>query len=85
MEKTSRVMIFTKAKIDEKSESLIDMGIQEFGGSKFHVLEGETDYYFVKLEGESRISLSPLALAGIFLVSGSVFLILYERSGRWKF
>jgi|GEM_PF-648588 hypothetical protein len=86
VEQKSSVMLFTTAEIVKMSPNLVDMGIRSFSGNNFRVIAGNvTGSYFVELRSVEGISLNPLAIAGIILVSGSIFLYFFERRGGWRF
>ncbi len=79
------VFVMTPAKIGSFSKNLKDLGVRTFSGRSFRVLAGNvTGTYYVDLVMNRQIDLNPIAIAGIVLISGSVFLALMERRGRWK-
>ncbi|TDA29269.1 MAG: hypothetical protein DSO00_04695 [Archaeoglobi archaeon] len=55
---------------------------QVFEGERIPLLEGNGSYY-VKFKFLDY-SISPIALAAILLISGSLFLVFFERRGGWK-
>ncbi len=68
----------------EKYENLSYKGIQDFGGQKYRVFEGNTTKCYLVFGGGGKVKVNPVALAGIFLLATSVFFYLRSRSGGWE-
>lgn len=66
----------------EKYENLTYKGVREFGGQKYSILEGNITSFNI-IFGSEKARENTLVLAGILLLSASLFLYLRGRSGRW--
>ncbi len=84
LDKPSRFMLLTTADVLDKSHSLNYVGVKNFGGSEFKVYEGFDKYFYIEFGSKSESSYNPLAMAGIFLIAGGVFLYFYEKRGGWR-
>lgn len=67
----------------EKYENLTYRGIREFGGQKYSMFEGNATSFYIIFGGE-QVRENPSVIAGIILISASLFLYLRGRSGRWE-
>ncbi len=85
LKRPSELMLLTTAEVTDKSDTLSYAGVRNFGGKSFKVYEGRSDYFFISFGGNVEINVNPLAIFGIALVAGSIFLYLYDRSGGWRF
>ncbi|MEM2727291.1 MAG: hypothetical protein QXV61_03435 [Archaeoglobaceae archaeon] len=75
-----RVMIIPLAEVVEYRN--LTQKKEDFNGEIIQLLEGNGSYY-VKFKFV-EYSESPIALIAILLISASIFLLFFEKRGRWK-
>ena len=78
-----RLMILSALPVEEY-KNLSYKGLQEFGGRKYMVFEGNVTKCSLVFGGEGRVKIDAVALIGILITSASLFFYLRSRSGKWE-
>ncbi len=76
-----RLMILSALPVEEYT-NLSYKGLQEFGGRKYMVFEGNVTKCSLVFGGEGRVKIDAVALIGILIISASLFFYLRSRSGK---
>lgn len=76
-----RLMILSALPVEEY-KNLSYKGLQEFGGRKYMVFEGNVTKCSLAFGGEGRVKIDAVALIGILITSASLFFYLRSRSGK---
>ena len=74
-------MILSALPVEEYT-NLSYKGLQEFGGRKYMVFEGNVTKCSLVFGGEGRVKIDAVALIGILIISASLFFYLRSRSGK---
>jgi hypothetical protein len=78
-----RLMLLSALPVEEYM-NLSYKGIQEFGGQRYRVFEGNITKCSLVFGGEKGAKVDPVALIGILIISASLFFYLKSKSSRWE-